>query len=323
MPDRSEHIVRWNPLLHDPISLGRAVVAIGIFDGLHLGHRALLSEAADAAEKRGVALVVLTFEKDPDEVFCKDDQAFGKLLENQERLEMLAGFTGGTVVALPADRDVFNVEPDAFLDALEKICTPVAVFVGDNFRFGHRARGTVGDLRAWSTAHGCACEPRSLIQEDGATVSSTRIRALLKAGHVGQARKLLAGRAHAITGRVVHGRGEGTGFGIATANLDLSATMVVQPKDGVYGGYAIVDGAPYAAAINMGVAKSFEGASSPLEAHLLDFGGDLYGKSITIVFVEWLRESRVFDDQDELIRTIQGDIAWVRENLGEGAHGAH
>ena len=114
MPDRSEYIVRWNPLLHDPISLGRAVVAIGIFDGLHLGHRALLSEAADAAEKRGVALVVLTFEKDPDEVFCKDDQAFGKLLENQERLEMLAGFTGGTVVALPADRDVFNVEPDAF-----------------------------------------------------------------------------------------------------------------------------------------------------------------------------------------------------------------
>ena len=144
-----------------------------------------------------------------------------------------------------------------------------------------------------------------------------------KAAREGKARRLLAGRAHAITGRVVHGRGEGTGFGIATANLDLSATMVVQPKDGVYGGYAIVDGAPYATAINMGVAKSFEGASSPLEAHLLDFGGDLYGKSITIVFVEWLRESRVFDDQDELIRTIQGDIAWVRENLGEGAHGAH
>ena len=323
MPDTAARIVRWNPLLHDPISLGRAVVAIGIFDGLHLGHRALLSEAADAAARRGVALVVLTFEKDPDEVFRRDDQAFGKLLENHERLEMLAGFTGGSVVALPADRDVFNVEPDAFLDALEEICTPVAVFVGDNFRFGHRARGTVDDLQAWSVAHGCACEPRSLIQADGATVSSTRIRALLKAGNVGEARKLLAGRAHALTGRVVHGRGEGTGFGIATANLDLSATMVVQPKDGVYGGYAVVDGVSYAAAINMGVAKSFEGASSPLEAHLLDFKGDLYGKSITIVFIEWLRESKVFDDQDELIRTIQGDIAWVRENLGEGVHGAH
>ena len=315
--------MHWNPALQDPPRLGASVVAIGIFDGLHLGHRALLSEARARAERSSTGLVVVTFDRDPDEVFRAEDPAFGKLLENAQRLEMLAEFTGGTVLSLPAVSEVFALEPVEFLDVLGAACSPTCVFVGADFRFGSHARGTVADIGAWGATHGCACEPRALVEDLGRIVTATRIRELLRAGEVSQARELLAGRPHAVHGRVVHGRGEGGGMGFATANLDLSGNRVMLPKEGVYGGYTLVGGQRYATAVNVGAAKSFAAATAPLEAHLIDFSGDLYGKEVTVQFVQWLRASRVFEDQDELIATVMGNIAWVRENLGDGACGAH
>ena len=114
----------------------------------------------------------------------------------------------------------------------------------------------------------------------------------------------------------MHGRGAGDGFGFATANLDLSDCEVMLPREGVYGAYGIVDGVRYAAAVNVGVARSFAEATAPVEAHLLDFDGDLYGREIRIEFEEWLRGPRVFETKDELIETVMGNIAWVREHLG-------
>lgn len=318
----SERIVRWDPFAQEPPGLGPCVVAIGIFDGMHLGHRGLLMEARARALALGAALVVVTFERDPDELFRAGDASFGKLLSNERRLRMLPKVSGGVVLALPADERVFHMEPASFLDALGRACEPVAVYVGRDFRFGYQGSGTVADIERWGASLGCECVPHALIEQEHAPVTATRIRALLREGEVAQARALLAGRPHSIVGEVVHGRGEGTGFGFATANLDLSRCPVMTPREGVYGGYALVGGERYATAVNMGVAKSFAAATAPLEAHLLGFEGDLYGKTVEIEFVQWLREMRVFDSQDELVETVGHDIGWVRDNLSTGCHGA-
>lgn len=317
-----EHVVNWNPSQGAPCQFGPAVVSIGIFDGLHVGHRALLGEAADTAREMGCAFVVVTFSSDPDEYFG-DASSFDKLLSDEERLGLLADVTSATVLSLPACREVFSLAPMAFLDLLETVCDPRAIFVGADFRFGAHAAGTTADIARWGSVHGCACHPRELYQAAGAPVTATRIRGLLKEGRASEARELLGGRPHGVEGTVVHGRGAGAGLGFATANLEIGPGQPMLPKEGVYGGYGIVGGRRYAAAINVGVAKSFEAATAVLEAHLLDFEGDLYGKSVKMEFVEWLREPRVFESQQELIATVTDNINWVRENLGGDALGSN
>lgn len=297
-------------------ALGDAVLVIGVFDGMHIGHRAIFAQAREQARELGVPLVAVTFERDPDEIFRADDPGFDKLLSNAERLAMVAEQAGGGVLSLSANPEVFSMPPMEFLDFLASVVCPRVIFTGSDFRFGVRASGTVGDLGRWALAHDCdyvACE---LIEEDGEAISATRIRGELREGAVAQAKRLLAGRAHSINGTIVHGRGAGDGFGFATANLDLSDCETMLPREGVYGAYAIVEAARYPAAVNVGVAKSFADATAPVEAHLLDFDGDLYGKEISIEFEEWLRGPRVFETKDELIETVMGNIAWVREHLG-------
>lgn len=314
-----KEIVTWNPEHPEAVHFGECVIAIGIFDGVHLGHRTLLSEAREHARALGLPLVVVTFDRDPDEIFCKKDQGFAKLLSNAERLELLGQFTQSAVLSLPATPEVFGLEPDDFLALLAQSCTPRSIFVGVNFHFGKFAAGTAKDIEAWGRVHGCTCVPHELVTDLGDVVSSTRIRGLLEQGRVAEARELLGGRPHAIWGDVVHGRGEGTDMGFATANLDLSDNEAMLPREGVYAAYALVEGRRYPAAVNVGAAPSFDAATAPLEAHLLDFKGDLYGKRIKIEFEEWLRESRVFTDKDELIATVMGNIDWVRTHLGSGS----
>lgn len=317
-----ERVIRWHPLDGPALELGRAVLAIGVFDGLHLGHRALLSDALECARAQNAQLVTVSFKRDPDEVFKAASGGMAKLLSNERRLDLLAEFTGSGVLALPVDSSVFAMEPRAFLDALGSVCEPVAFHVGADFRFGAAARGTVADIDAWCAQHACSCHPHDLVECDGAPVTATRIRGLLAQGEVASARELLAGRAHSVHGTVVHGRGQGAGFGFATANVDPDAAPML-PAEGVYAAYAIVDGQPYAAAVNVGLPRSFADATAVLEAHLLDFDGDLYGKQMDIDFVEWLRESRVFKDNDELIATVTSNINWVRDHLGGDACAAY
>ncbi len=333
-------------------NLGPAVLSIGVFDGVHLGHRALIAAACERAAQRGARPVVVTFERDPDELFCRDEAGFAKLLSNAERLDALAALVADApearVLVLPVSPDVLALAPAAFLDALARVCEPLELHVGEGFRFGAKAAGTLADVRAWAAARDSAPDaaavfttpddaapsaatpfttPRrfcatahALVQQDGAPVTSTRIRALLREGEVAQAAKLCAGRPHAVSGTVAHGRGEGAGMGFATANLDLTANETMLPAEGVYAAWAHVDGARYPSAVNLGVAASFSEAHSPLEAHLLGFAGDIYGKTVRVEFVRRLRAQRVFTDTDELVATVKGDISSVRAMLGEGGH---
>lgn len=322
--------------------LGPAVLSIGVFDGVHLGHRALLAATCERAAKRGARPVVVTFERDPDELFCRDGASFGKLLSNAERLDTLAALVAdapdvpgmpGTPAAsgipgastpralvLPVSPDALAVPPAAFLDALARVCEPLELHVGEGFRFGAKAAGALADVRTWGASRGLCATEHALVEYDGAPVTSTRVRALLREGDVEQAAKLCAGRRHAVSGTVAHGRGAGTGMGFATANLDLAANETMLPAEGVYAAWAEVDGARYPSAVNLGTAASFSDATSPLEAHLLGFAGDIYGKKVRVEFVRRLRAQRVFTDTDELVETVKGDIASVRAMLGEGGH---
>lgn len=312
--------IAWDLTKPASFKLGERVLAIGVFDGLHDGHKSLFAAAREDAEKRGVPLTVVTFEKDPDELFGKGAASF-KLMGNQERLRALASSShvgANEVVAIVTDEANLSLEAEAFLAKLADQIGVASVHVGADFRFGKKALGTIGDIERWCEEIGAACCPQALYEVDGQPVTATRIRSLLAEGNVDEACAL--GACYRVRGKVEHGRGEGTDMGFATANVAPSGETML-PREGVYGGFAFVGGRCYAAAINMGKAASFEEATSPIEAHLLGYTGDLYGKEISLKFVHWLRPQIKFDNLDELIATVTDNINWVRDNLAGKADG--
>ncbi len=286
--------------------------AFGVFDGFHIGHQALIGFAVEDAHARGEKAVALTFSIDPDELFHAD--ALKKLSSNAERIDLLAASGVDYVAVLPFDRAFASKSPEEFLAWTFDGFVPKSIHVGTNFRFGAKASGTESTLRKWGMVHACRVCVHTLTCSAGEPVSATRIRGLLAQGDVKDANELL-GRRYAVSGTVVSGRGEGAQMGIRTANLDIPDSLRAL-GDGVYAAYAIVDGARYKAAVNMGVAATFaDRATANCEAHILDFSGDIYGETIMLEFVAWLRAMKKFDDVDELIAAITSNISWVRDNL--------
>lgn len=286
--------------------------AFGVFDGVHRGHRFLLDCArATAAESGGVS-IALTFDIDPDEVF--HPTRLKKLMTNEERVAMLAESGVDAVVVLPFTRDFAASSPEDFLLQTFDGTVPSCLHVGYDFKFGARAAGTVRDLDSWACVGGTNVQAHDLKSDDGAPITATRIRLLLADGDIEEANHLL-GRPYFMTGIVEPGRGEGADLGFRTANFVVPDQM--RPLgDGVYAAYAVVDGIRYKAAVNVGVAATFaDRATATCEVHLLDFSGDLYGKPVKVEFLHWLRPMRKFDDMEELVATVKGNIAWVRENL--------
>ncbi|MGB4592300.1 MAG: riboflavin biosynthesis protein RibF [Coriobacteriia bacterium] len=294
--------------------LGPAVAAIGVFDGVHLGHQELVRDAIDIAHERGVLSVVITFDRDPDRV-VQPDSAAPQLLELEDKLSFLAALDPDVVLVVPFDASVASMAPEAFVDDIVlAACSPVVVLVGHDFRFGSGARGDVFVLSSIGDSHGFSVLPRTLVEIGGAPVTSTRIRALVTAGDVKSATELL-GRPHRVRGRTMIGRGVGTALGIPTANVHPH-TYAAVPADGVYAAYATVLGRMYGAGVAVGVPPTFPEATSAVEVHLLDFDdGDLHGEEIAVDFVSRIREQRVFKTELELSSAIRTDIDTAREAL--------
>lgn len=310
----------WDLTKPPSFKLGKRVLAIGVFDGLHDGHKSLFAAAREDAAKRGVPLTVVTFERDPDELFGKEACSF-KLMGNDDRLRALASSSevgASEVVAIATDEANLALDAAEFLNKLASQIDVASVHVGADFRFGKKALGTIGDIECWCDAIGAVCRPQTLFEVGGQPVTATRVRLLLAEGDVDAACAL--GATYRVRGKVEHGRGQGTDMGFATANVVPDGKTML-PREGVYGGFAFVDGRCYAAAINMGKAASFEEATSPIEAHLLDYEGDLYDKGISLEFVHWLRPQIKFENLDELIATVTDNINWVRDNLVSKASG--
>ena len=301
----------------NPRPIGPAVIAIGAFDGVHAGHRELIARTVADARSRGAAAVAVTFDPDPDVVISPHPAA--KLMTVADRLAELSRTGLDAVLAVPFTRDVAALGPADFFD---KVLAPAvdvkAVHVGSNFRLGAGGRADVPALRAWLGGRGVPVTGHELVRDEGETVSATRIRALLGTGDLDAANREL-GRHYMVRGIVVHGRGQGTGLGFPTANVERRG-LIQMPRDGVYAGWALTsEGVAYPAAINVGLPPMFAGDpnSSTLEATLIGFSGDLYDRPLAVSFTELLRPPASFPSLDALIDAVKGNLADVAERFGE------
>jgi riboflavin kinase/FMN adenylyltransferase len=301
----------WNAEMEP---LGRCVAAIGVFDGVHVGHQALIHDAIAIARSEDALAVVVTFDRDPDQVVAPAG-ASPQLLCLRDKLDLLSQLGADAVLVMPFTETLAHTAPLVFLDeVLLGVLSPVSVVVGYDFRFGHRAEGDVDVLVRYGAEHGFSVVAHNLVRDDGTPVSSTRIRSLVAAGDVTEAARLL-GHPHRVCGQVGHGRGEGALLDAPTANLVVDPYAAL-PAAGVYAGRVEVDGTVFPAAVSVGVPPSFPEARDVLEVHVLDFAGDLYERPLTVEFLRRLRDQRAFTDTAALMAAIRADIDEVRRVVG-------
>jgi len=303
----SVEVVEWE---RGAESLGRAVAAVGVFDGVHVGHAALITDTVALARERGVRSVVVTFDRDPDQVVTPEAAA-PQLLSLDEKTRFIGDLGVDVVLVFPFCMRMAEMAPARFLDDIFMAAlSPLAVLVGRDFRFGNHASGTVDTLAAYGASAGFEVRPHDLVVVGGEPVTSTRIRRLVSHGQVETAGVLL-GRLHRLHGRVGRGRGEGaTLLGVPTANIRPVAHAAV-PGDGVYAGWLTANGERRPAAISVGTPPSFPAARDYLEAHVLGFEGDLYNTDVMLEFARRLRAQEAFTSMDALSARIKADIEHV------------
>jgi riboflavin kinase/FMN adenylyltransferase len=293
-----------------------SVVAIGVFDGLHLGHRRILGRALERAAAAGAHAVVVSFDPHPDVVLAKTFQPLPPLTPLTEKRERLRAMGFDAFEVLPFTREMAALEPEEFVARhLVKPLEPQTLVVGENFALGRGRSGDVARLRQLGGTFGFALEAIPLHQVGGEAVSSTRIRAALAEGRVADAARWL-GRAYGLTGLVVGGDAVGRTLGWPTANLRLHEEKFV-PRDGIYAVWARPAGdlAWRPGAMSIGVRPTFGGTVRTLEVHLIDWEGDLLGRDVEVAFADWLRPEMRFDSPAELVDAIGRDVAETRERL--------
>ena len=287
------------------------VVALGNFDGVHLGHQVVLRRAEEEGRQRGIKVVAATFHPHPRSVLGGGDPP--RLLTPLElRREALLAYGADEVLVVTFDLELSKKTPEQFVqDVLVGEIGAEVVVVGENFRFGHKAEGDFRDLRRLMREAGgeaVAVQVRGAGRES--EISSTRIRTLVAEGDVSEAAGLL-GRSYVLRGEVVVGDMRGRSIGFPTANVLPDADAVI-PARGVYAGFVFVGDKRYAACTNVGVAPTFGRAESRVEAHLMDFEGDLYGRVVDVSFAKRIREERRFSGVDELTAQIRRDVEEAR-----------
>lgn len=299
----------------DCACLGTASIAIGVFDGVHRGHRELIDAVVRDARNHGCKAVVVTFDPDPDVVVSSSPAQ--KLMTTSDRLHALALTGADAVVAVPFTPAVAALDHVGFLELLSRVVDICSIRVGSDFRLGRGGASGVAEMQTWGAEHGVDVYGHELLCVEGQTICATRIRQELRQGHVELAAELL-GRPYMLRGIVAGGRHQGSDMGFPTANIQVPEGIQV-PADGVYEGLVLVDDTAWPAAVNVGLPPTYadDAASAHLEANLIGYTGDLYGASVSLAFTRWLRPSRVFDSLDELIATVEGNIEDIRHNLGD------
>ena len=293
------------------------VVALGNFDGVHLGHQEVLRRAVEEGRRRGMRVVAATFHPHPRSVLGVGE-APRLLTPAGLRREVLLRYGADEVVGIPFDLELSKKSPEEFVgDVLVGQLGAEVVVVGENFRFGHGAAGDFEDLgRLMRETGGEAVAVGVRAVGGGAGISSTRIRALVSVGRVEEAASLL-GHPYVLRGEVVVGDKRGRTIGFPTANV-LPAAEAVVPARGVYAGFVLVGDEEFAACTNVGVAPTFSRAESRVEAYLLDFDGDLYGRIVDVGFMRRIRGEKKFSGVEELKAQIQRDVEEARVTRGDG-----
>ena len=312
-------------ILHDDASFARppagTAVTIGAFDGVHVGHRRIIGAIDSLADARGLQTVVVTFDRHPASV-VRPDSAPLLLTDLDQKLELLEECGVDYVYVVHFDEErAAETATDFVQEVLAERLNARMVIVGEDFHFGHRRAGDVALLRSMGAELGFEVVGHELVDleglpADGAPVSSTRIRAALAAGDLRSADAML-GRPHEVRGIVGHGDGRARDLGFRTANVAVPESICL-PADGIYAGwYLTPDGEPHPTAISLGRRPTFYefADTSLLEAHLINFDGDLYGQRARVQFVERLRDELKFESVDALIEQMGRDVDRARELL--------
>ncbi|WP_369134373.1 bifunctional riboflavin kinase/FAD synthetase [Modestobacter sp. I12A-02662] len=323
-------MLRWRGLGSTPPDLGRTVVTVGMYDGVHRGHQHLIRTAVGRARTLGRPALLLTFDPHPSEVVRPGSHP-AILTSADRKAELVAELGVDAMCVLPFTPEFSRLTTAEFTHTvLVEHLHAASVVVGRNFTYGHRAAGTVETLTAEGRRFGFTVEGVDLTSvgcapdldgEGEVTISSTYIRACVAAGDMASA-GLALGRPHRVDGVVVRGDRRGRELGYPTANVESPPHTAV-PADGVYAGHLVLrdprSGASrerFPAAVSVGTNPTFEGSRRTVEAFVLDFDGDLYGEHVGVEFVERLRPMLSFSGVPELVEAMAGDVARTRSVLG-------
>lgn len=302
---------------HGRVEAG-TVVTIGVFDGVHRGHQEVLAVARALADARDLPLVVLTFDPHPMSVVRPGNEP-PPVTTVRHRVELLADAGADAVLVLPFDAETAAMSPEEFVEqVLVSILRVAVAVVGEDFRFGHRARGDLEVLADLGLEHGFDAIGVGPVGAGGVRWSSTEVRRRVAAGDVAGAREIL-GHYFRVEGTVVEGDRRGRALGYPTANLDVAPGALL-PADGVYAGYLRVldDGADLPAAVSVGTNPTFDGMQRRVEGYVLDAADlDLYGRQVAVRFVAHVRDQQRFADVDALRAQMARDVEQTRTLLAE------
>jgi len=291
---------------------GGNVVTLGVFDGVHRGHRALVARVVAEAATRGLGAGVVTFHPNPVTVL-RPDVPFAYLQSLERRVELLREVGAAWVAVLQFTSELALVSAEDFTRMLVEDAGMRVLVVGENFHLGRGREGDVPRLRELGARLGFEVVALPLVSGgDGevSDISSTRIRRALATGEMREVAELL-GRPFALRGPVLHGDERGRTIGFPTLNIGVSADQAL-PPNGVYVTRAEIDGNTYHGATNIGTQPTFEGTRRRVETHLLDFDGDLYGAVVRVELLQMLRPERKFEGVDALVAQIERDVAQTR-----------
>lgn len=313
-PDKPPGVIVCRTLEELASQPGPLHLALGVFDGVHIGHQEVLRRATAAAGISGGTAGLVTFDPHPIRVIAPGKAPASLLASLEHKAEIVSTLGADLFAPLHFDETMARMTAEAFLGKLLR--APVAtIAVGEDWRFGHNREGDVELLRAAAERQGFRLEAVLPVMADGERVSSTRIRQAIRDGNLDAARNML-GRPYSITGHVAHGRKLGRTLGFPTANLPIDGHQL--PPAGVWAvRIAIPDSGTFEGVANLGSRPTFEESGTKLEVHIFDFSGNLYGQMIDVSFVRHLRDERKFSSPGKLAEAIKDDVAAAREIFGQ------
>lgn len=289
------------------------VLTIGSFDGVHLGHQKILQTVQERAKSLGGASALMSLWPHP-RAFFHPEEPIALLTDPDQKEKLLESQGLDLYFILPFTSGIASMEPDHFLrEVVFGKCRATRVVVGHDFSFGKGARGDIRLLERVGAEYGATAEVVQAVESDGERVSSTRVRALVAAGDMAGALRLL-GRPYALAGTVRRGRGLGRQLGFPTANI--VPAMALLPACGIYAARVEIGGAPHLAAVNIGIAPTLPHDRPVVEAHLLDFTGELEGLRLEVQLLHRLRPEKRFDSVEALKEGIRNDIVMIRQFFG-------
>jgi riboflavin kinase/FMN adenylyltransferase len=284
-------------------------LAVGVFDGVHLGHQALIRGLVGGAQAAGATPVAATFDPLPAQVLAQDPPQ-STLADAPERAALLEHAGARAVIVFTFDKAFSQQSAEAFIQRVTSAGDVQRIVVGPDFQFGHGREGAVPALRTLGERYGFAVTVVEPIALGGAVVSSTRIRQALREGDLDTAQALL-GRPYSVTGTIVRGEQRGRALGFPTINVAPPPDKLL-PHDGIYATWVVLGDTRYRAASSLGVRPTFGGGPRKLESFILDFSDEVYGQQATVTFVGRLRDEIRFDSADDLAKQIAKDVQQTR-----------